>query len=450
MTDHFCVNSQSHARARLVRLALLAGALAGSAALGGCSSRGPHPDKMAQAARDALTKGDAEHAVSLAEAAVLADGRNPATRLTLANAYLRAGRFESARTAFSDAIGLGDDSSRAALGLVLADLAQGHNNAALDTLNTYSDVIPAADLGLALVMAGQNQRGIEMLAKGIRQGQNTPKMRQNLAYAYALSGLWSDARVMAGQDLPADQVDARLQQWAQMARPEDAHRRVASLLAVPMRDDTGQPEALALSHFPAPAGTAPVEQAAAQPAAPALVVQTPTDSGALARIDLPASTPVVTAPAAIAAPAPAPTPAAKPHVAPAPRRVAAKVAAPVRGGTHMVQLGAFGSEEAAHRAWTHYAKRDPRLAQHASLIARAVVHGKTFWRVQATGFANQMAAQSLCGPLKAHGGACLVMAVNSANRAAAPVQTAAAKPATQKPSLKVAMANAQPVKLARK
>ena len=247
-----------HSNRRMI--ALLATGIAGIALLGGCSSHATRPDKMAQQSREALSRGQTPRATELAEQAVQVDGRNPALRLLLANTYLRAGRFESARQAYADAIELGDDSSKAAIGLVLSELALGQNNAALDTINTYGDVLPAADLGLALVMAGQHERGIDVLTDAIRQGQNQPKVRQNLALAYALSGMWGEAKIMAGQDIPADQVDARIQSWAAMARPEDTRRRVASLLGSPLISDSGQPEALALAHFPA--------NGAGQPAAP--------------------------------------------------------------------------------------------------------------------------------------------------------------------------------------
>jgi len=353
---------------------------------------------------------------------------------------LRAGRFESARVAYSDAIELGDDSSRAALGLVLSDLALGHNATALDTLNTYGDVLPAADLGLALVMAGQQQRGIIVLTNAVRQGQSTPKVRQNLAYAYALSGMWNEARIMVGQDLPADQVDARLQAWAAMARPEDSRRRVASLLGTPLIGDRGQPEALALAHFPGAPGTAPgngpdkpapVVQAATTELAP---VQPQTESGALARIDLPASRPAAALPVSAPAPAPALAPVLAPRPAPVAvthRPVLAKAVpvVPVHGlGTHLVQLGAFNSEETAHRAWLHFVSRNPRLAGHPNLITKVNVHGRDFWRVQAAGFAGQASASSLCSTLRAGGGACLVMAVNAAAHVNG-IQTAAALPA---------------------
>jgi hypothetical protein len=103
-------------------------------------------------------------------------------------------------------------------------------------------------------------------------------------------------------------------------------------------------------------------------------------------------------------------------------------AAPTRGlGTHLVQLGAFNSEESARRAWRHFVSRDPHLQGHPDLITRVNVRGHDFWRVQAAGFVGQASASNLCGMLRAHGGACLVMAVNAAARVST-VQTAAAQP----------------------
>jgi tetratricopeptide (TPR) repeat protein len=430
MTDMFRVHSNRPAPGHPRRIALLAAGLAGVALLGGCSNQALRPDKMAQQSRDALSKGQTPRAIALAEAAVQADGRNPALRVLLADTYLRAGRFESARQGFADAIELGDDSSKAAIGLVLSELALGHNSAALDTINTYGDVLPAADLGLALAMAGQNQRGIDVLTNAIRRGQNQPKLRQNLALAYALSGMWAEARIMAGQDIPADQVDARIQSWAAMARPEDSRRRIASLLGTPMITDSGQPEALALAHFQgnSPDKPAAMQQAAAAaPVAEAPAAQAPYPSGALARIDL---APAASASRYVSVPVVEPVPAgqAEPVRVAQAHRVAA-AAAPVHGlGTHLVQLGAFNSEESARRAWHHFVARNPRLQGHPDLITKVSVHGREFWRVQAAGFAGQAAAATLCGSLRAQGGACLVMAVNAAARVNA-TQSADAHPA---------------------
>lgn len=460
-------------RSRVTVQRALAAGVAAIALLGGCSNHMPHPDRVAQKVHSEMDKGQAPRAIALAETSVKADGRNAALREVLANAYLRAGRFESARQAYADAIELGDDSSRAAIGLVMADLALGHNSAALDTINTYGDVLPAADLGLALAMAGQSERGIGVLTTAIRQGQNVPKVRQNLAYAYALAGMWGEARVMAGQDIPANQVDARVQAWAALARPEDARRRIAGLIGAPVIPDNGQPEALALANFPANG-----QNQSAQVAAPAQAAtagaelapsQAPYPSGALARIDLaPASSPA--APAApsqgpvfvqrpVVQPVAAPSAKARsamPHSAPVraaakagstPVRVAAKASAamPAKAarGTHLVQLGAFNSQESARRAWHHFVARNPALQGHPNMITKVTVRGHDFWRVQAAGFTGQASAASLCSTLRSHGGACLVMAVNAAARVSA-VQTADARPKPMHASAPAAAKGASP------
>lgn len=421
----------SGARHRPGSFALMLAGVAVASLVGGCSSQAPHPDKLAQNSEDALRKGEAPRAVALAEQAVAADGRNTSLRLLLANAYLRAGRFESARTAYADAIELGDDSSRAALGLVLTELALGHNAAALDAINTYGDVLQAADLGLALTLAGQGDRGIAVLTQAIREGHNSPKARQNLAYAYALTGKWDEARIMAGQDVPADQVDARLQGWAAMNRPEDSRRRLASMLGTPLVGDAGQPAALALANFPGAAKPAePVRAAeAAPPPPPAAPVAA---SGALARIDLPPATP---APAAQPAVQTVARPVVQPvRAAPVAPRIRVAAAHPVARpgkpqlGTHVIQLGAFNSQDAAKRAWAHFRARDPHLAGHPSLITKVNVRGRDFWRVQAAGFVGRAPAQSLCGTLKSHGGACMVLALNDAARVSG-VATASAQAA---------------------
>jgi Flp pilus assembly protein TadD/cell division protein FtsN len=456
----------SHASYRLSRLtrgALLTAGAVAAVLVGGCASHAPRPEKLAEQAREAMHKGKNAQAIALTEQAVQADGRDAGLRLLLANGYLRGGRFESARAAYADAIELGDDSSRAALGLALSDLALGHNRAALDTLNTYGDVIPAADLGLALVMTGQNERGLTVLTSAIRGGHNVPKVRQNLAYAYALSGFWAEARIMVGQDVPADQIDARLQAWAAMTRPEDGRRRVASLLGAPLIGDAGQPEALALSHFPGAAGpgatpataTPAVQVAAAELApvqlAPTPPVQAPLASGALARMDLPAPRPADALPIAapvsaeVVAPAPAPAPA---HAAPDPvfarsARIKVAFAPAVHGlGTHVVQIGAYNSDESAHRAWQHFQSRHPSLAGHPSLVTKVNVRGHDFWRLQAAGFGGQASASSACGSLRSHGRACFVMAVNAAGQVSG-VQTAAAAPVAHPAPTRLSMNSAK-------
>ncbi|MEL0251479.1 MAG: CDC27 family protein, partial [Novosphingobium sp.] len=179
--------------------------------LTGCGAAGVHPAKLATSAEAALAKGSANVAIGNAEKAVLADPRIAAYRVLLGNAYLKAGRFESARQAYDEAMELGEDSSRTALSLALADIAIGRNAEALDTLNSYRDAIAPSDYGLAIALAGQPAQGAAVLADSLRRGENTPKVRQNLALAYALGGQWRQARLMAAQDVPADQLGERME-----------------------------------------------------------------------------------------------------------------------------------------------------------------------------------------------------------------------------------------------
>src|SRR5690606_28487748 len=164
---------------------------------------------------------------------------------------LDAGRFVSAATSFDDAMLLGDDSPRTALSLSLALMGQGKLAEAAALLNEWDGRIAVPDQGLALALAGQPERGIHLMSHAIRSGENTVKIRQNLAYAYALAGRWREARLMAAQDLQGDQLDNRIEEWSRLTLPEAWHHRIAALLQVPAAiPDAGQPIELALANTP--------------------------------------------------------------------------------------------------------------------------------------------------------------------------------------------------------
>jgi Flp pilus assembly protein TadD len=440
----------------------------------------PKPDQTAARAQEALKKGDVEKAIALAEAAVQAAPREPAYRALLGQAYLRAGRFQSAVTALNDAMELGENSARTALALSLANIAAGNNREALAILNDWRDAIPANDLGLALALAGDTGRGVALLHDRLRAGDNTPKLRQNLAYAFALDGRWREARMMVSQDVPANQVDARLSTWAAQANPDAYQARVAGLLGAPVRSDTGMPAQLALtassevqqvaaeaaavpvaeapvavaaaaapSELPPVDGqpvAAPVEVAAyAPPAAPAVETAlepvvpagAPTErfDQAFASNEITfVSNPVVQAiparaePARVAARPVRATPRYTAAPRRAPRLAGARVATtpvaarPVAGGgTHLVQLGSFSSQQGARRAWGIYAAANPSLKNFKMTITQATVRGKVYWRVAAAGF-DARGASSWCSSLKQSGGACFAYAVP---RSGAPVLAAA-------------------------
>jgi Flp pilus assembly protein TadD len=426
----------------------------------------PTPDKVLAEAQKALSKGQTEKAISLAEGLVAANPREASYRALLGQAYLRAGRFESAAQSLNDAMKLGDNSAKTALSLALANAGAGKNREAVAILDDWRDAIPAADLGLAYALAGESNRGVAILSDALRGGDNTPKLRQNLAYAYALDGRWREARVMAAQDVPADKLDARISDWAHKAKPEDGRMRVASLIGAPVRADGGMPAQLALGansdqeqlaaetaaqRLPAPAvavaanGELPAvtenpaelaqyqpvaapaslpEPAAVQPApAPVPAQQTFASTFGEPAVAAPSPKAKVKKPVRVAVAAPAAAPAAhKPGLRP--RRAAAPVIG--KGASHAIQLGSFSSEQGARRAWGYYAKRNPELRNFKMKITPATVRGKSFWRVAATGL-DSNGAGGLCSKVKTRGGVCF--AYSTIGRPAnAPVYAARAKP----------------------
>ena len=412
---------------RVIGLAVTT-ALAGTL-LAGCSTQAaPSAVTSASRAEAALADGRAEKAVRHAEAAVLADPRNASYRAMLGAAYLDAGRFASASTSFNDAVQLGDTSARTALSLSLALSAQGRYQEAAQVLNSYEGDVANADLGLALALAGQPERGIHIMGNAIRGGENTAKMRQNLAFAYALAGRWREARLMASQDVPGNQIDDRIGEWALMASPDAWQHRVAALLHVPAGvGDAGQPTELALANTPS------IEELAEQspqvaavdtdevpaPTAELAAVEASVPAAAIERYEAPRTSPVSNFQTAFAEAAPAtPVPAVSQDAsrfaaaAPAERAAPARsapAAAPAREGTHLVQLGSFASEAGARRAWGIYARQYPELASHDMVITEAVVRGKRYWRVSAAGF-GKSSSSAMCGRVRSSGGGCIAWA----------------------------------------
>jgi len=184
---------------RMIALAATTAMAAGL--LTGCATHvAPRADLSASKAEAALAKGKPQDAIQHAEAAVQAEPRNAAYRAMLGSAYLDAGRFASAEATFGDAMKLGDNSPSTALSLALAFDGEGKYQEASALLRDWESQITPADLGLAYALSGEPGRGIQILSNAIRGGENTPKIRQNLAFAYALDGSWRDFAV----DLPGE------------------------------------------------------------------------------------------------------------------------------------------------------------------------------------------------------------------------------------------------------
>lgn len=402
---------------------VLCGAIAAALAAGSASAGKVSGDE-GKAARTALARGKVEQAIRLAEQAVEAHPRDASVRLVLAQAYLKAGRFDSAATTFNDAMDLGDNSTRTALSLALANVAAGRSREAVAILDDWRASIPASDLGLAYALAGETGRGVAILSDRLRDGENTPKLRQNLAYAYALDGRWREARTMMAQDVPANEIDQRVSLWAAQAKPEDFQRRVATLLAVPVVADSGQPAHLALSYPPAAQQAAaestiaaPVQVAAVDaPAGQAPVAAEMAFGGAASAEPSPQFAQAFAQPTQVSNPVVQAVPAHAVRQAPvravAVRANGAPIAPRATGGTHLVQLGSFSSEQGARRAWGIFAARNPELRNFRMTITPAVVRGKNFWRVAAAGL-NNTSATGLCSTVKGRGGACFAYAATN-------------------------------------
>jgi Flp pilus assembly protein TadD len=416
------------------RLALaVTTALAGLALTGCVTAAAPRADVSFSSAQTALAKGQVNKAIAHAEAAVLGEPRNPGYRALLGAAYLEAGRFDSAATSFGDALDLGDDNPRTVLSFALAKIALGEGRAAVAVLDQYAQVIDPADLGLALALAGQPERGVHVLVNAVRSSEEvTPKLRQNLAYTYALAGNWRAARVMAAEDVPAGEVDARLSQWAALTAPEMFQQRIATLLDVTPGADGGQPQRLALANFPSDAmmvaeaaAQAPVELAAAAPVAePARPTATFAQAFAAPEPAIQTVVPASSTPRYVSNPVVQQLPASAPRTAAAPQRRMAVAAAPAQAaaptasasdkgaGTHLVQLGSYDSKVEAERGWTMLKGKFPQLKDHKPVISEAVVNGRTFWRVAADGF-GPTSARGMCSTVKSAGRGCFAYAASS-------------------------------------
>lgn len=443
----------------IVKLALST-AMVGFTALGGASviassstteiASGQQAKKAhgwARKAEQLFAKGKTAKALGYAEAAVEADNANMEYRALLARIYVAQGRFVAAERTYMDVMELGGVDARTVIGLALSRIAQGKTDSAVSLVDTHRSLLPASDYGLALALAGDSKRSVDVLVEAIRADNASSRTRQNLALAYALDGRWREARIMAVQDMPQDKVDARIAEWAQFARPGAYQLRIASLLKVTPREDAGQPVRLALGG----AANAPA-MAAAEAAAPvAVAMADPAPAGELPAIgaapDVEGYVESDVRVAAVAAPAPAPAPVAPVAVAEAPlirapegpakAREAAPAAKPVKlaladvpapqarvHGKYLVQLGAFSSSANAARAWNQLNRKHSILTGFSSASSTVTIKGKTLTRLAASGFGNYETAAAACRQIKMSGGECMVRTTDGS----APVRMAAKKP----------------------
>lgn len=400
------------------------------------SAKKAGPEKAygwAKKAEKAFAKGKTDRALTFAELAVEADMQNRDYRSLLARIYMAQGRFVSAERTLMDVMDLGQVDPRTVISLALTRIAQGNVDSAVALVEANRGIVPVSDYGLTLALAGRSGDAVNVLSEAVRFDGANARTRQNLALSYALDGRWRDARVMAGQDMSQTQVNERIAEWAQFARPEAYTLRVAGLLKVrPNLADTGQPVRLALNSV-APVGLAdagsviaPVEVPASQPAVElAAVGPAPfADSVGFAGVEtavqmaepeavaVAAEAPLIKAPESPAKAAPV-----KLALADVPASKAVK-----NGGTHVVQLGAFNNAAVASDAWARLSKRHGMLGGFEPAKTSVTVNGRKFIRLAATGFDSASAASAACSQIKSQGGVCFVRSAAGA----APVRMARA------------------------
>ena len=376
---------------------------------------------LATRALAALNSNNVPMAIDLAERAVAKTPTDAGFRALLGNAYFAGGRFRSAEAAYRDSLQLYPGQPQIALKLALVQIASGKNREAVAFLNSSREMLDASDYGLAMALAGRPNEAVAILDPAARQKGADATVRQNLALAHALAGDWVQARLVASQDVPSNQLDARMAQWMQLANPKSSADQVAALMGVtPAASDAGQPVQLALNKVdtqvaqaaaPTPAPAAPPAKApviaAVAPAKPAPVVvaaaaPAPVKATGLAAL---AATAVAEAKAVLASVMPAsPAPAAKPAKA-------KRAAQPgVRNGKSpaVVQLGAYGSAERVQMAWNGAAKKYGALKSYAPMSARFASPKGTFYRLSVRGFNSVGEANSLCNSLRRAGQGCFV------------------------------------------
>lgn len=397
--------------------------------------------KSASQARVALEAGKVSKAVGLAEAAVAASPRDGSYRALLGQAYLGDGRFASATTALTEAMELGTTDSNTIIALTLAQIAQGKAAEAIKLLEAHRDTVPASDTGLALALAGDSEGAIYVLSEAARAPGAGARTRQNLALAFALSGRWAQARILASQDLSPAKLEGRMAEWSKLAETPNAQLRVASLIGTRAQQDAGMPVRLALANFSDTqmAATGGAQLASADPAPVEAYAPPPpvlADAGSAIRsVELPMPergangvVPVTELPQPKAAgevimadAAPyraAPRTAGEGRMRPAQRqalefagKIVPKAFDSKKPTGWAVQLGAYDSLGIAKEKWSGLKKRNGTLASFPASSHAATVKGRTFYRLTVNGLATRADAASLCNELKAQGQTCFVRAM---------------------------------------
>lgn len=387
---------------------------------------------LAPRVEKALVEKDYARALMQAEELVSAMPNEAAYRSLLGRAYLSNGRYDSARTAFKDAMALGNRDVRTIISLSLAETGLGNATGARALLADHISDLPAADYGLAIAMAGDPREGVRALMEAVKQPDATAQTRQNLAYAMALAGSWGQARLIAGQDMSAREAEARIGQWSQAATVGNEQGRVVAMLGVsPRADDTGLPTRLALGGNAAPTQMAAASGEARQDLPPAVADEP-------AQVATTAVAPSSPSTIAVAMSFDASDSANAPLIRASsdPMRQAARAAfrrsrnndaqamvaradmsrmmaviapaADAKASDWVIQLGAFDTAAIAKAKWQQISRGKTALGAFHEIHSQFSLNGRAFHRLAIRGFGDRSSAYATCQSLRAEGRACFV------------------------------------------
>ncbi len=147
-----------------------------------------------------LVSGQTAEAVEALEKAAAAPGATPMTHSALGSAYDQEGRFDLARQNYGKAL----------------QMAPG-------------DVSITNNLAMSYALAGKLPEAEKLLREALARpgSKQVPRIRQNLALVVGLRGNFDEARKIASEDLPPNEVEANLAYLQQMLSQPNTWQQIS-------------------------------------------------------------------------------------------------------------------------------------------------------------------------------------------------------------------------------
>ncbi len=191
-----------------------------------------HDDAYTAAVRqadEARAAGNVDNAIPLYDRALQANPQGIEAKLGLGQALLSIGSGDEAAAQFRDVLARHGDDSKARRGLAAALIAmgqpmldmQGRHAEAQANYHRGLELAPddpglRSNYGLSLAITGQPQAAIGLLAPVASGRQSTPRIRQNLAFAYAMAGDLSNSLALCRRDMDERYAQQQLAYYAQL------------------------------------------------------------------------------------------------------------------------------------------------------------------------------------------------------------------------------------------